>query len=171
MSSHSTNFISSDFFAPIFSITQRKCILHSTSGAQTQERPRSLTRAMSPPSRTSATSIMSTGALPETRSQHPTFRVLQQTAHSWPTVPPIVRKVSHPVHKAIYSPLLTSVTPYSLIYPALPVSTFLDPVSRHWQRTRLLAGTGLTINSRGTCTIGIDRCPVTVCALAFIPIS
>jgi len=54
--------------------------------------------------------FVSTAAPPETRSQRLIFHVLQQAASCWPTVPPIVLKVSHPAHKVIYSPLSVSLT-------------------------------------------------------------
>jgi len=59
---------------------------------------------------------MSTAAPSETRSQRHIFRVLQQAANCWSVVPPIALKVSHPAHKAIYSPLSVSLIPYSLTH-------------------------------------------------------
>ena len=55
-------------------------------------------------------------APPETRSQRHIFRVLQQAASCWSAVPPVVLEVSHPAHKAIYSPLSVSLIPYSLTF-------------------------------------------------------
>ncbi|MGB5601426.1 MAG: hypothetical protein WBO14_03080, partial [Gammaproteobacteria bacterium] len=74
-------------------------------------------RERSSPCRTSAACIMSTAAPPETRSQRYIFRVLQQAASCWSAVPPVVLKVSHPAHKAIYSPLSVSRIPHSLTHP------------------------------------------------------
>jgi hypothetical protein len=59
---------------------------------------------------------MNTVAPPETRSQRYTFRMLQQAASCWSAVPPVVLKVSHPAHKAIYSPFSVSLIPYSLTH-------------------------------------------------------
>jgi len=49
-------------------------------------------------------------------SQRHIFRVPQQAASCWSAVPPVVLKVSHPAHKAIYSPLSVSPIPYSLTH-------------------------------------------------------
>jgi hypothetical protein len=72
------------------------------------------TRERSSPSHTSAAYITNIGALPETRPQRHLFHVLQQAASCWSAVPPIVLKVPHPAHTAIYSPLPVSLIPHSL---------------------------------------------------------
>jgi hypothetical protein len=70
MSSSSTSFISSDFFAPTFlTIIRLERILRWANNVQNKDRSSSLTWERSSPSRTSAVCIMSTAAPPETRLQ------------------------------------------------------------------------------------------------------